>query len=76
VIQLFITLFLTKCISIYRLLEKKIAIFDLELSEPGGYERITSQEGRFETYENNKVNLDQLFEKWEKMENELDKLTS
>ncbi|MEN8137028.1 MAG: ABC-F family ATP-binding cassette domain-containing protein [Bacteroidota bacterium] len=55
-------------------LEEKIAVFDKELSEPGGYERIVSQDGKFETYESDKSKLDDLLGNWENLENELDNL--
>jgi ATP-binding cassette subfamily F protein 3 len=56
------------------LLEEKISIFDKDLSRSGGYELMMSQEGKFETYENEKKQLDELVNKWEELDNDLDSI--
>ncbi|MCK5782495.1 MAG: ABC-F family ATP-binding cassette domain-containing protein [Flavobacteriales bacterium] len=56
------------------ILEGKIEKFDIELSKPGGYEFLSNEEGKFESYDSDKKQLDAFFVKWELFQEELDSL--
>ena len=55
-------------------IEDKISDFDKILSTLDGYDKMMKQEGAFESYESDKLKLDELVGKWEKLESDLEKL--
>ncbi len=54
--------------------EDKISNFDNILSTSDGYEKMMKQEGAFESYEADKLKLDELVGKWEDLESDLEEL--